>query len=51
MAVTMKNAVFWDVATRRYFINFVDSVYSHLLTLVHRSRISYTLKMEAIRFS
>jgi hypothetical protein len=26
-------------------------IYSHLLTLVHRSRISYTLKMEAIRSS
>jgi hypothetical protein len=37
----MKNAVFWDLAQCRYCVN--------LLTLVHHSRISYTLKMEAIR--
>jgi hypothetical protein len=34
----MKNAVLWDVVPCRY-----------LLTLVHRSWISYTLKMEEIR--
>jgi hypothetical protein len=38
----MKNVVFWDVA---------PMYCSHLLTLIHRSWISYTLKMEAIRFS
>jgi hypothetical protein len=39
-AVTMKNAVFWDVAPCRYCVK-------HLLTLPPRSRIFYTLKMEA----
>jgi hypothetical protein len=71
----MKNAVVWDVARCKYFVNrrfggkyrpspqtiplssllishvapvFVwHLVYSHL-TLIHCSRISYTLKMEAI---
>jgi hypothetical protein len=32
-AVTMKNAVFWDVAPCRYCVD------THVLTLVHRSRI------------
>jgi hypothetical protein len=43
-AVTMKNAVFWDVAPCRYFVNRrfggtyrLNLVYSYLLTLVHRS--------------
>jgi hypothetical protein len=40
---SLKNAVFWDVAPCRYFVN--------LHTLVHRSWISYTLTMEAIRSS
>jgi hypothetical protein len=62
--VTMMNAVFWDMAPFRYFVNRrfggtyrfhlqgisnprAMNVYSHLLTLVHRSRITYNLKMEA----
>jgi hypothetical protein len=48
----MKNAVFWNVAPCRYLVNRrFGGTYrcSHLLTLVHRSRISYTMKMEAIR--
>jgi hypothetical protein len=63
-AVTMNNAVFWDVAPCRCFVNrrFGGTyhlhiqgirnprllVYSYLFTLVHRSWISYTLKMEAM---
>jgi hypothetical protein len=39
MVMTMKNTVFWDVQ------------YSYLFTLVHRSWIASTLKMEAIRSS
>jgi hypothetical protein len=65
---SLKNAVFWDVAPCRHYVNRRfggtyrlhlqgirnpraknQSGCSHLLTLVHRSRISYTLKMEAIR--
>jgi glutathionyl-hydroquinone reductase len=54
-AVTMKHAVFWDMALCRYFVCYIagcldwHSFYSYLLTLVHRSQISYTLKMEEIR--
>jgi hypothetical protein len=44
-AVTMKNAVFRDVALWSL------SVYGHLLALVPHSRIFSTLKKEAIRFS
>jgi hypothetical protein len=57
----MKNVVFWYVAPCRYFVNrrsggpyrlhLQDRLYSYLLTLVHRSWISYTLKMETIRSS
>jgi hypothetical protein len=60
-AMTMKNAVFWDMAPCRYFVNrrfgqtyhlhLQVALYSYLLTLVHRSWISSTLKMEAIRSS
>jgi hypothetical protein len=62
-AMTMKNTVFWDVAQCRYFVNRRfggtrrlgvsdgHSVYSYLLTLVHCSWISSTLKMGAIRSS
>jgi hypothetical protein len=45
MAVTMKKAAFWDVAPCRL------CDFSHPFTLVRRSRISYTLKMDAIRSS
>jgi hypothetical protein len=40
-AVTMKNAVFWDVAPCRYCVNrrFGGTYRLHLLTLVLRSRI------------
>jgi hypothetical protein len=45
----MKNAVFWDVAPCRYFVDRrFGGTYRRLLTLVHRSRISYTLNMEVI---
>jgi hypothetical protein len=44
----MKNAVFWDVAPWREHI---ATVYSHLLTVVHRSGIASTLKMEAAQSS
>jgi hypothetical protein len=52
-------AVFWDVAPCRYFVNrrfggtyglHLQGI-SYLLTLVHRSWISSTLKMEEIRSS
>jgi hypothetical protein len=57
--VTMKNAVFWEVASCRYCVNrcFGRTYRLHLqgignpLTLIPRSRISYTLKMDAIRSS
>jgi hypothetical protein len=42
----MMIAVFCNVALCRYFVD-----YSYPLTLVHRSWISYTLKMEAIHSS
>jgi hypothetical protein len=70
MAVTMKNAVLWDVAPCRYFVSRrfggtyrlhlqgirnpramnqrEQTAYIYLLMLVHRSWISYILKMGAI---
>jgi hypothetical protein len=55
-AVTMKNAVFWDVVPCGYCVNrrfggayrLHHQDLNHLITLIPRSRISYTLKMEAI---
>jgi hypothetical protein len=46
-AVSMKNTIFWDVAPCRDCVNRRFGDYSHLIMLVHRRRISYTLKMGA----
>jgi hypothetical protein len=50
----MKNAVFWDVAPCRYFVNrrFGGTYRLHLQAHAGSSLVdSYTLKMEVIRFS